>query len=86
MKRNLIAPVLFITLLGASFIHGQGPSAKDAADVLALAQELKARQAQIADNQAKIDAKLAELEEAIRTAEIFASRAGGGHTPPKPSK
>jgi hypothetical protein len=86
MKRNLIAPVLLITLLGVSVIQGQEPSAKEAADVLALAQELKARQAQIADNQAKIDAKLAELEEAIRTAQIFASRAGGAHKPPPPPK
>jgi hypothetical protein len=86
MKRNLIAPVLFITLFGSSVLQGQGPGSRDEANVLALVQQLKARQVQIADNQAKIDAKLTDLEEAIRTARIFVGRTGGPHKPPPPHK
>jgi ABC-type transporter Mla subunit MlaD len=46
--------------------------------------ELKQQQAQIADNQTKIDSKIADLVETIRVARIFMSRAGGKHKPPKP--
>jgi hypothetical protein len=86
MKRNLIVPVLCITLFGSSVIQGQGPGPRDEANVLALVQELKVRQVQIADNQAKIDAKLADLEESIRTARIFVGRTGGPHKPAPPKK
>jgi hypothetical protein len=74
MKRNLVAAIFSITLLAASAIRGQAPDANNEQNLLALVKEVQAQQAQIADNQAKIDAKLAEIAEAIRVARIFTSR------------
>jgi ribosome-binding ATPase YchF (GTP1/OBG family) len=42
--------------------------------MLALVKEVQAQQAQIVANQAKIEAKLAELAETMRTARIYSSR------------
>jgi hypothetical protein len=53
------------------------------ANVLASVRELQAQQAQIADNETKIEAKVADVAETIRTARILISRAGGGHKSPK---
>jgi hypothetical protein len=44
--------------------------------VEALIKEIQAQQVVIADNQAKIDAKLVTLGEAIRVAKIYSSRGG----------
>jgi hypothetical protein len=44
--------------------------------VLALVKEVQAQQTAIAENQAKIDAKLAAIAEAVRVAKIYASRGG----------
>ena len=57
-----------------------------AAQLLATVNGLKQQQAQIADNQAKLDQKIAEVGESIRVARIFMSRAGGKHKPPPPAK
>jgi peptidoglycan hydrolase CwlO-like protein len=46
---------------------------------------LKQQQTQLAENQNSIDEKLAGLEDTIRAARIFMSRAGGKHKAP-PSK
>jgi hypothetical protein len=45
--------------------------------VLALAKEVQVQQVAIAENQAKIDAKLATIAESIRVARIYATRTGG---------
>jgi hypothetical protein len=44
--------------------------------LLVLARELEAQQKAIAENQAKIDAKLATIAEAARIARIYSSRGG----------
>ena len=44
--------------------------------VEALIKEVQAQQVVIAENQAKIDAKLVTLAEAIRVARIYSSRGG----------
>jgi hypothetical protein len=44
--------------------------------VVALAKEVQAQQALIAENQTKIDAKMATVAEALRLAKIYASRGG----------
>jgi hypothetical protein len=49
-------------------------SERDQQAVVALTKELQTQQAAIADNQTKIDAKLATLAEAVRQAKIYASR------------
>lgn len=44
--------------------------------ILALVKEVQAQQTLIADNQAKIDAKLVTIAEAVRVARIYSSRGG----------
>ena len=73
MKRNLVAVIFSITLI-ASAIRGQAPDANGEQRLLALVKEVQAQQAQIADNQVKIDAKLAEIAETLRLARIFTAR------------
>jgi hypothetical protein len=74
MKRSLLAAALSIALIGASATLGQGPNTNSKQQLLGLAKEVQTQQTQIADNQAKIDAKLAEIAEAIRLARIYVSR------------
>jgi hypothetical protein len=45
--------------------------------VLAVAKEVQAQQVAIAENQAKIEAKLATIAEYVRVARIYATRGGG---------
>lgn len=44
--------------------------------VLALVKQVQAQQTAIAENQAKIDAKLAAVIEAVRVARLYSSRGG----------
>jgi len=69
-----IALFVSLTLLFFSLADAQTPNAKQEEQLLALAKELQVQQAQIADNQAKIDGKLAEIAEAIRVARIYSKR------------
>ena len=46
--------------------------------ILAAVKEVQNQQVAIAQNQAKIEEKVAVLAETIRVARIYASRAGGG--------
>ncbi len=70
--------LLLLAALGlfASPIDAQSPTPSDDKELQALLKEVQAQQAVIADNQAKIDAKLATLGEAIRIARIYSSRGG----------
>ena len=55
--------------------RAQAPNAKDQEEqLLALMKEVQEQQGQIVTNQKKIDGKLAELTETIRTARLFSSR------------
>jgi hypothetical protein len=45
--------------------------------VLAVVQEVRGQQVAIAENQAKIDAKLVTIAESLRVARIYSSRGGG---------
>jgi hypothetical protein len=70
-----------LTLLGAialfaTSIGAQSPATDDQKEVEALLRKVQAQQIVIADNQAKIDAKLATVAEAIRVARIYGSRGG----------
>ena len=70
-----------LTLLGAlalfaTSIGAQSPVTDDPKMVEALLKEVQAQQIVIADNQAKIDAKLAVVAESIRVARIYGSRGG----------
>ena len=68
-----------LTLLGAlalfaTSIDAQSPS--DQKQLETLLKTVQAQQIQIAENQAKIDAKLVVLSEALRVARIYSSRGG----------
>ena len=54
----------------------QTTASKEDETLLALAADVQAQQARITENQTKIDAKMAEVMEAIRVARIFAGRGG----------
>ena len=70
-----------LTLLGAlalfaTSIGAQSTAPTDSKQLEALIKVVQAQQIQIAENQAKIDAKLVTLAEAIRIARIYAGRGG----------
>ncbi len=74
-------PMKKLTLLGAfalfaTSIGAQSPALPDQKQLETLLKTLQAQQIQIAENQAKIDAKLVALSEAIRVAKIYSSRGG----------
>ena len=74
-------PMKKLTLLGAlalfaTSIGAQSPASPDQKEIEALFKVVQDQQIQIAENQAKIDAKLVMLGEAIRVARIYSSRGG----------
>jgi cytochrome c-type biogenesis protein CcmH/NrfF len=74
MNRTSIAIVLCLIFLPFSVDLAQTPDAKQEEQLLALTTQIRAQQAQIAENQAKIDSKLAELAASIRVARIYSKR------------
>ncbi len=76
MKRSVI--LVCLSLLAVFGAAGAEPpvNSPDQQLVVALG-ELQEQQAQIAENQAKIEVKLVTVAEALRIARIYASR--GGH-------
>jgi ABC-type transporter MlaC component len=74
MKHLLAISCLMLATLSA--LRAAEPAAPQDAQVVAAMKEIQAQQAQIADNQAKIEAKMAVIAEAVRMAKIYASRAG----------
>jgi septal ring factor EnvC (AmiA/AmiB activator) len=68
--------ILLIALAAAVPLAAQAPDKKDEQELAALAKEIATQQAEIADNQSKIDSKLVELQETIRVARLFAGKAG----------
>ncbi len=79
------AKPLLVTALGVAVLAGvvfsptksSGQAATDDAALTALLNDVTAQQATLADNQTKIDAKLATVAENLRIARIFVSRGGG---------
>ena len=76
--------VMVATLLGVWFVapvgHSQLPPASTPNVALnALLAKLKTQQDQMAENQTKIEAQTAQLQEALRQAKIYSSRSGSGH-------
>ena len=74
MTRIFVAIFLSLTLLLFSSGAAQTPETRPEEQLLALIKEVQSQQAQIADNQAKIDSKLAEVAETIRVARIYSKR------------
>ena len=74
--RRFLVPIFILPMLAVCPLRAQAPDANEPQQLLAVVRELQAQQAQIADNQTKIEAKLADLAETIRVARIFAGKAG----------
>ncbi len=74
MKRILLALFLPGTLMVMSFSPAQTPDPNQEPKLLALIKEVQTQQAQLAENQAKIEEKLAAVAETIRTARIYSKR------------
>ena len=76
MKPTLLFALCAIITL-ASSAPAQAPQQSPVqAELAALIKEVRAQQAAVAANQAKIDEKLATLTEIIRVARIYSSRGG----------
>jgi hypothetical protein len=74
MKSMFIKSSMAVLLLIAPWSLAQTPKSAEQEKVLLLIKELQTQQAQMVDNQAKIEAKLADVSEAIRVARIYAAR------------
>ena len=76
---KILSAFISISLLGIAVNARAAEPAKDLErdqqQVAALAREVLVQQATIADNQKKIDEKLASIAEALRQARIFSTRA-----------
>jgi len=73
-KKILVALVLSAALFTISFSRAQTPDANQEQRLLALIKEVQVQQAQLAENQAKIDEKLVGIAEAIREARLYSKR------------
>lgn len=72
----LIATSLLASLVIAPAAEPSKETEREQQQILALAKEVQGQQAAIADNQVKIDAKMATIAEALRQARIYSSRGG----------
>lgn len=72
MKRVFL--LLMPALLFVSVSFAQAPDANQEAQLLALVKEVQTQQAQLAENQAKIEEKLATITETVRSARIYTKR------------
>jgi PHP family Zn ribbon phosphoesterase len=79
MKRLPALTAIFslAMLLAAPAAEAPDASRQQEQQVLAVAKEVQAQQAAIAENLAKMDAKLATIAESLRVARIYATRGGG---------
>jgi uncharacterized protein YlxW (UPF0749 family) len=75
MNRSIPALLLVATLFTVSPTVAQAPAdTNQEPRLLALIKEVQTQQAQLAENQAKIEEKLAAVSESVRTARIYAKR------------
>jgi hypothetical protein len=76
MKRLSALTTFFSLALLVAAPAADAPGANPQQQILAVAKEVQSQQAAIAENQEKIDAKLATIAEALRLARIYSSRGG----------
>ena len=72
--KNILFLLLALLLFGINSGSAQAPAINR--DLENLIQEVRSQQTRIVENQDKIDAKIAEVTEAVRVARIFAGRGG----------
>jgi hypothetical protein len=66
----------FLALVPLASAQTAAPASPQDQQMLALVKEVQAQQALMAENQAKIEAKLVTVAEAVRIARIYSSRSG----------
>ena len=73
---KILSALIAVCLIGGSAFAAEPPkeSDRDQQQLAALIKEVQSQQSAIADNQKKIDEKLAAIAEAIRQAKIFSAR------------
>ena len=75
MNRSIPALLFVATLIAVSPTVAQAPAdTNQESRLLALIREVQTQQAQLTENQAKIEEKLAAVSESVRTARIYAKR------------
>jgi len=85
MNKTSVLALISLSIFAAMLYSGNAQDPPS--PILQIVNGLKEQQTQLADNQNKIDEKIADLGETIRVARLFMSRAGGKHKlapPPKP--
>jgi ABC-type transporter MlaC component len=75
-QMKALLPLACVFVAFTAQLNAADPSTAPDQQVVAAIKEIQAQQAQIADNQAKIDTKLAGIVEAVRVARIYSSRGG----------
>ena len=75
---KILSALIILCLAGASLSASAAEplkeSDRDQEQILTLTKEVQGQQAAIADNQTKIDAKMATIAEALRLARIYSGR------------
>jgi uncharacterized protein YlxW (UPF0749 family) len=74
MNRILLTLFLAIVLVVASMSVAQTPDANQEARLLALVKEVQTQQAQLAENQAKIEEKIAAVSDIVKDARLYSKR------------
>jgi len=74
VKRTLQILLLAAALLAVSFSRAQTPDANEQAKLLALIKDVQTQQAQMAENEKKIEEKLNDISEIIHDARIYTKR------------
>ena len=73
---KILSALIAVCVIGVGAFSAEPPkeSDRDQRQLVALTKEVQGQQTAIADNQKKIDEKLAAIAEAIRQAKIYSSR------------
>ena len=82
MKRLFLfasCALMLLAPLGSSSVAQTAAASTDQQQIVRAVRELQEQQAAIAQNQTKIEEKVAAIAEAIRQARIFANRAGAAN-------
>ena len=83
MKSQIFSVAALVSVLATTLLatlpmsRGQATASPDDAALSMLIAEVGAQQVQIAENQTKIDEKLAQVGEEVRQARLFVARGGG---------
>ena len=78
MKKGVTHVLACLSIFASMFCSS---NAQEPSNLVAAVDALKKQQPEIADNQTKIDEKIADLTENIRLARLYMSRGGGKHKP-----